>query len=138
MQNTVVSKENMLGIPLPVIANESSERTFYTVELNSEYKVEQDALINIYFVLSPDIQHYERSIYTYLDFLGDVGGLDDALTIIAQIILFLVSLLTNSGPHEYILKKLFKRGKSVKTKTFNDHVTTVREHLTKIRSRKPF
>ena len=91
----------------------------------------------IYFLLSPDIQHYERSIYTYLDFLGDLGGLNDALSKIAQIILFIVSLLTKSGPHEYILKELFKRGKPFRTKTFNEHETTIRENLAKIRSRKP-
>ena len=41
------------------------------------------------FYLDKDVLHHNRSIYTFLDVLGDVGGLLDALKIIS---FFIVSL----------------------------------------------
>ena len=38
-----------------------------------------DAIFKFKFVLSPHRQIYKRSIYTLLDWLGDIGGLLDAL-----------------------------------------------------------
>ena len=34
------------------------------------------------FLVSPDTVVYQRTIYTFLDFLGDVGGLLDGLKLI--------------------------------------------------------
>ena len=53
--------------------------------------------------------YYERQVYTGLDFLGDVGGLYDALCAIARIFLFIISFLTNSSLHDYLLPMLYKR-----------------------------
>ena len=39
---------------------------------------------------SPDVIIYERSVYTILDLLGEVGGLLDGLNYIAMMILFLL------------------------------------------------
>ena len=67
------------------------------------------------FVQDSDIMYYERSVYTVLDLLGDVGGLNDALTIIAQVLLFILFHLTKAGPHNYIIKRLFKREEETET-----------------------
>ena len=34
------------------------------------------------YLVSPDTVAYQRTIYTFLDFLGDVGGLMDGLELI--------------------------------------------------------
>ena len=50
-----------------------------------------------------------RSIYTFLGVLGDIGGLKEALSQIASLILFLKFLLFGNPMHEYMLEKLFFR-----------------------------
>ena len=91
------------------------EETFYTDVLESEIgTIFKGSLIEFSYFLSPDTKHYERSVYTVLDFLGDIGGLFDALRLIAEIFIYAVSFLTNDGPHNYILKRLFKRNNSTR------------------------
>ena len=36
-------------------------------------------IMGFLFVQSGETRYYERSVYTWLDLLGDVGGLKDAL-----------------------------------------------------------
>ena len=57
---------------------------------------------------SDDIVFHERKIYNALDLLGDIGGLVDALCFIANIMLFLLSLVTGDGPLVPVIQKLFK------------------------------
>jgi len=47
----------------------------------------KDVLFSVWIEISPDIVHHHRSVYSVLDWLGDVGGLFDALTIIARVLL---------------------------------------------------
>ena len=64
--------------------------------------------------------------------LGDVGGLFDALCGIATIVLFLLSKLTNSGPHNYIIKRVFKTQSSHKSSQSSENAL-----ISELRSRKP-
>ena len=48
-----------------------------------------DTYFSVDFRLHKDVIHHERSIYTFFDLLGDVGGLFDALKGISS---FLVAL----------------------------------------------
>ena len=74
----------------------TSEETFYTVERgDSKYGgidfSEAKGTMNyckIIFMTSQDETQYFRTIYTALDFLGDVGGLLDALKYIAYFLLW--------------------------------------------------
>ena len=68
-----------------------------------------DSLLEITFEASQDVTYHERSVYTGLDFLGDIGGLFDALHSIGKAILFAISFLVRGGPINYILPRLFKR-----------------------------
>ena len=47
----------------------------------------KDVLFSVWIEISPDIVHHSRSVYSVLDWLGDVGGLFDALTLIARVLL---------------------------------------------------
>ena len=108
-KNVVFSNENLLGIGP---SSSSIKKTFYTTEILSEQGAFfNDSILELGYALSPDVMHYDRSVYTGLDLLGDVGGLYDALCAIAKILLFIVSLFTKGGPHDYIIQRLFKRGK---------------------------
>ena len=51
-----------------------------------------------------DLQHIERSYYTLLDVLSDVGGLDSALIFLGQII---ISFFYGDGLREHLASKLY-------------------------------
>ena len=58
-------------------------------------------------IQSEDVINHERSVYTFLDLLGEVGGLMDALIQILALCLYLLSFITNEGPHNYVISRLF-------------------------------
>ena len=49
-----------------------------------------------------------RSIYTFLDMLGDIGGLFDALCYLSSMFIFTFSLFLNFGPDSFIVGSIFK------------------------------
>ena len=53
------------------------------------------------------IEH-QRSIYTWWDFLGDVGGLFGILQSIAYPFITVSSLLLNTGIDQFLIESLFK------------------------------
>lgn len=53
---------------------------------------------------SPDLKLYQRNIYTFLDFVGDVGGLLDGLKFIGAA---LVSLIYGTSFKEFLMNNLF-------------------------------
>ena len=55
--------------------------------------------------MSQDETQYFRTIYTALDFLGDVGGLVDALRYIAYLFIW---VLQADGLLHYILSKMYR------------------------------
>ena len=63
----------------------------------------------VQFELNTEVLHHDRSIYTFLDLLGDVGGLLDALSGISSVIIFLYFSVTGNPIHEYLLNALFMR-----------------------------
>ena len=64
-------------------------------------------LLNFY--LDEIVVHRTRSIYSPLDFLGDIGGLLDALNGIGYILVGFIQLITGSGLKHYLLSKIFTR-----------------------------
>ena len=66
-------------------------------------------ITKIKFKLNEKILNHSRAIYGPLDFLGDVGGLTDALKAIGQAIIFLISLVTGSKLDQHILSQVFKQ-----------------------------
>lgn len=59
--------------------------------------------------MSPDVINYKRSIYSTLDFLGDLGGLYDALDFLCRLTIAIYSLIVGNELENYLLKALFKR-----------------------------
>ena len=59
------------------------------------------------------MQHYSRSVYTFWDFLADVGGLYGSLTELAYPLLWISSLIFGSNLDKFLIESLFKLQKSV-------------------------
>ena len=55
--------------------------------------------------------HYKRSIFTLLDYLGDLGGLYDALNIMGLILVGVYKVVIGCEFENYLLKMLFTRKK---------------------------
>ena len=53
-------------------------------------------LFNVAIFIKPNVTVHKRSIYTILDWLGDIGGLLDALICVAKISLGFYSLVFGS------------------------------------------
>ena len=64
------------------------------------------------FMIDDYEKHHTRTIYTLLDFLGDIGGLSDALNWIGSVIIAIVQLITGSGLNQYLLRKIFTKDNS--------------------------
>ena len=69
--------------------------------------------------LSPDSVMYKRSIYTFFDWLGDVGGLMDALRLIGQFLMTLYTLIIGNPLSAFLVSSLFKRGRNIKARKRN-------------------
>ena len=61
----------------------------------------------LFFTMGENEKHHTRTVYSLLDFLGDIGGLSDALSKIGSIIFGIVQLFTGSGLSQYLLKNIF-------------------------------
>ena len=94
------------------------EETFYTVVeskqaiLNDAVRLAGAAIGGFTFNISPDTFSHERSVYTVLDWLGDVGGLRDALKLIVSA---LVAICSNGNLSSFLISKLFYKQKSKTT-----------------------
>ena len=53
--------------------------------------------------------HYKRSIFTLLDYLGDLGGLYDALNVVGLILVGIYKVVIGCELENYLLKMLFTR-----------------------------
>ena len=58
--------------------------------------------------MNKDKISHRRSIYTFWDFLGDVGGLFDMLKLLVKPILAIGSLLFGSGLDKFLFESVFK------------------------------
>ena len=65
-------------------------------------------------ILNQDVEIHRRSIYTFLDLLGDVGGLFDALKAILSILLTLNFMFRGNPIEEFLLGLVFKHDKPTK------------------------
>lgn len=67
-----------------------------------------NAIALLGFSLHKSVVSHSRAIYNVLDFLGDIGGLRDALKLIAQI---LVSFFTSGGMMNHLISRVFYNSK---------------------------
>ena len=64
-------------------------------------------LFSLFFSMSPDIIFEERSIYTFWDLLGDIGGLFGSLTFLGTIVMSVIELIVGSKMSQFITAQLF-------------------------------
>ena len=116
---------------------------FYSIEpatstLPLEYN---DLLVLCQFSSHPKTKNFQRSIYNFLDFIGDVGGLLDGLKLIGQTLLFPITKLNVLS---LLLSKIFtiRSSSSSRKKVANkddSEVGSVWQTANEdIRRRKPF
>ena len=86
--------------------------------------------------LSPDSKKFTRSIYTVLDWLGDVGGLFDALKALGSTFIFIHAYIRGREFEIYLLNRLYKMEKE--SSMVKDVAIKSDDHLTRIKSLAPF
>ena len=74
-KNKLVSEEGIIGLSL---FEDEIETNFHTLEL-ANTPPRGEAILTFSISGDSNQQFYRRSIYTFFDMLGDIGGLFDAL-----------------------------------------------------------
>ena len=107
--NEADSEESYLGLGLM----KNNQRTWFDYkskepEIESGYDPD-NILFSVEYLLERDVLIHNRSIYTALDLLGDVGGLFDALKGISTLVVAFYFQIFGSPIDEYLLKSMFLR-----------------------------
>ena len=87
------------------------EYTYYSINKNSEHIQPLNnfgILLNLSFGMDMSSMYHYRSVFTFWDFLGDVGGLNDMLTLLGSWAVSFIQILSGSGLNRYIFARLFK------------------------------
>ena len=92
-----------------------------------------DDIFSLLIFLSPDRQMYKRSIYSILDWIGDIGGLFDGLQFIGSLFMGCYYLLRVSDLNAYLFRSVYMRETKLIGVTGND--TDVSDKLTDIKKR---
>ena len=82
--------------------------------------------------------HHNRSIYSFLDLLGDVGGLFDALKGIASFIITIYFGLFGDPINSYLLRKLFLQNPKEENDKEPLNRNSIKEKMQFLDRRKPF
>ena len=88
------------------------------------------------FKIGPNRIVYSRSVYTTLDWLGDVGGLLDALRLIGMFLCAIYTFIRGDLLTYFLLNKLFKKVRH--RNRSNNETDTIKEKITDIQNREPF
>ena len=75
---------------------------------------EFDGIYSLQFNYSLNSVEHQRQIYSPLDFLGDVGGLADALLAIGAIAISILQFIFGNPLTEYMVKNIFEKDNSNK------------------------
>ena len=88
----------------------STDEIFGPAPNGIKYK-EDDPFVafEVTFMLNKSRTIHKRSIYTALDWLGDVGGLLDGLRLIGGVVMFFYSLIFGNPLNNFLLSKLFMK-----------------------------
>ena len=104
-KNRVISQDKMLYLGLM----EESEREFFDVYRYRTYQGTQfGASLDLNFQVNTSVKIHYRSIYTFWDFLGDIGGLNDILCRIGSLVIAGLQLITGNSLQRYLFRNLFK------------------------------
>ena len=85
------------------------EKVYYELERTDSMPAgSRDIVMSLEFEMNTDQISHMRSCYTFLDFLGDVGGLFDMLRIVGECLMGSITLLAGSGLDRFIIANVFK------------------------------
>ena len=123
------SEESYLGLGIMP----SNKRAWFDFrskdpEIIQVYDTETQAL-SVEFSLDSEVIHHIRSIYTFFDLLGDVGGLFDAMKGIAQVIVAFYFSIFGNPLHGYILNALFLRNPKQIEQNKTTRTSSIKEKL---------
>ena len=71
-----------------------------------------EGIYSLRFFYNLDFIEHQRQIYSPLDFLGDVGGLADALMAIGSIVITIMQLVFGNPLTKYMIQSIFERDNS--------------------------
>ena len=93
-----------------------------------------EGILSLHFYYSLDFIEHQRQIYNPLDFLGDVGGLADALLAIGSIFIWILQFLFGNSMKKYMIKTIFEKDNSHKIVS-NSHKAKLKLLLMRKRAR---
>ena len=100
-QNKIQSDHKILGLGL-----ESADYQFFS--LDTGLKIQRPSVSYIHLVKwSTQVNEYTRSIYTFWDFLGDVGGLFDMLKLITEVLIGFITMIYGSELDRVLVQSVF-------------------------------
>ena len=118
-QHDVESEEQMFGLGFPW---QQSNESFTTIERGRSEKEDDDKhIVALIFGLNLAKVTNTRSIFTFWDFLADVGGLYDMLIVIGGWVLSIIQLVSGSGLNRFIFNQVFSFKKRKKIEV--EHLT---------------
>ena len=96
------------------------EHTFFPLQIEDSPANVQGAIGGFAITTSQQVTHHTRSIYSFLDFLGDVGGLFDMLRLVIQVLLQLLVTVSGSGLDAFLLESIFKESRGQKSSAIQE------------------
>ena len=102
------SEESFLGLGI-MKNNEKSWFEFMREPFRTESYDKENMMFAFEIRLTPDVVYHTRAIYTFLDLLGDVGGLLDALKGFMSFVVAIYFHICGDPIQAYLLKSLFVR-----------------------------
>ena len=106
-KNRIESEEEYLNLGFSLKELEFYSMTYSPMTQRS--KEGANYVFKLNFAMNQDQVIYERSIYTFWDLAGDVGGLFDFLKLVGFQLTTFISFLTGSGIDRFLVSKLFFR-----------------------------
>ena len=105
-KETLESEETYLGIDLFPL-----EIEFFRLKEGLQFNDGrfEDSFGGFQIQMSLDIVNHNRSIYSFLDLLGDVGGLFSILLSLSQIIVSMAAFIFGISYENHLVKNIFKR-----------------------------
>ena len=89
-----------------------NEQEFYTIDnVDNMPSADTNIVMRLEFETSSDEIIHERAVYTVLDLLGDLGGLLDMLSYLAQFIVTIITRVSGSEILRYMISLIFLRDK---------------------------
>ena len=127
------SEESLLGLGL-IPNNQMTWFDFVSRLPDVRDLPDQNYFFSVEFRLNRDVIEHKRSIYTFLDLIGDIGGLLDGLTAIGGFLMSIFCFIFGNPLDSYLLRSQYK----AETMDAEPLESTNERQIQRIQSRKPF